>query len=74
MAKKLADMNETIARSVVDGYQKMENSVVKGYKKIETGVVSGFHKVSDKAIDLLFTREGETAEEAKTRLAGKNQE
>lgn len=73
MAKKLADMNENIAQTVVEGYKKIENSVVEGYKKIENGVVDGFNKVSDKAVDLLFAKEGETVEEAKTRLTEKIQ-
>ena len=41
-----------------------------GYKKIEEGAVEGFQKVSDKFVDVLFTKEGETVEEAKERLAG----
>ena len=65
---KLADINEKIAEKVVDGYKKIEQTVVDGYKSIETGAVEGFNKVSDKCIDVLFTKEGETVEEAKERL------
>ena len=42
------------------------------YKKIETGVVEGFEKVSDKCVEVLFTKEGESVEDAKKRLSGKN--
>ena len=45
--------------------------VVDGYKKIETGVVEGFEKVTDKCVEVLFAREGESAEQARERLAGK---
>ena len=48
----------------------METGVVEGYKKMETGVVEGFQKVSDKAVELLFAKEGEKVEEAKARLRG----
>lgn len=54
---KLADINEKIAETVVDGY-----------KSIKKGAVDGFNKVSDKCIDVFFTKEGETVEEAKERL------
>lgn len=66
--KKLTDINEKIAETVVDGYKKIEEGVVGGYKKIEKGAVEGFTKVSDKCIDVLFTKDGETVEEAKERL------
>ena len=55
---KLADINEKIAEKVVDGY-----------KSIEKGVVGTFNKVTDKCVDVLFTKEGETVEEAKERLS-----
>ena len=59
-----------IGKGVVDGYKKIEDGVVGGYKKIETGVVEGFGKVSDKFVEKLFTKGGETVEEAKKRLSG----
>lgn len=67
---KIADVNEVLAWAVVNVYKKMEKSVVCGYKKIETGIVGGFNRVSDKCVDILFTKKGETVEEAKKRLAG----
>lgn len=68
---KIADKIEKISETVTGGYQKIEDGVVGGYKKIEAGVVEGFNKVSDKFIDVLFTKEGESVEEAKKRLSGK---
>ncbi len=60
-----------IKEQTVSGYKKIENGVVSGYKKIENGVVTGFQKVSDKCIEKLFSKEGETVEETKKRLSGK---
>ena len=59
-----------IGKAVVGGYKKIEESVVSGYKKIETGVVEGFGKVTDKCVEKLFAKEGESVEEAKKRLSG----
>lgn len=66
---KFVKANEKIAEAVVDGYQKIESGVVGGYKKIEEGVVSGFGKITDKFVGEFLTREGESVEEAKARLA-----
>ena len=68
---KFAETNEKIAEGVVKGYKKIEDGVVSGYKKIEGGVVEGFQKVSDKCVEVLFAKEGESAEDAKKRLSGK---
>jgi len=51
--------------------QKIEDAVVGGYKKIEDGVVSGYRKIEDKFIDTFLAEEGETAEDARARLSGK---
>ncbi len=67
---KFVKANEKIAEGVVNGYKKIEEGVVSGYKKIETGVVEGFGNVTDKCVEKLFAREGETVEEAKKRLSG----
>lgn len=67
---KIADMNKKIAQTVTKGYKKIEDGVVSGYKKIEAGVVDGFGKVSDKFVEKLFAREGESVEDAKKRLSG----
>jgi len=70
MAKsKLAAVNEKIADTVVSGYKKIETGVVDGYQKIEGGVVGGFTKITDKFVDQFLTRDRETVEEAKQRIA-----
>ena len=61
---------QKIEDAVVGGYKKIENGVVSGYKKIETGVVEGFGKVTDKCVEKLFAKEGESVEDAKKRLSG----
>ena len=68
---KFVEANEKIAEGVVKGYKKIEGGVVDGYKKIETGAVEGFGKVVDKCVEVLFAKEGESVEEAKARLSGK---
>lgn len=60
---------EAIEHGVVTGYHKIEDGVVGGYKKIEEGVVGGFTKMVDGFVDRFLTREGETAQEAKARMA-----
>lgn len=67
---KFVEANEKIAEGVVKGYKKIEDGVVSGYQKIETGVVEGFGKVSDKCVEILFAKDGESVEDAKTRLSG----
>lgn len=70
MAKsKLVKVNEKIAENVVGGYKKIEETVVGGYKKIEDGVVGGFNRMSDHFVNQFLTKEGETVEQAKQRLA-----
>ena len=59
-----------IGEAVTEGFQKIEDGVVSGYKKIEAGVVEGFGKVSDKFVEKLFAKEGESAEDAKKRMSG----
>lgn len=67
---KFVEANEKIAEGVVKGYKKIEEGVVEGYKKIENGVVDGFGKVTDKCVEKLFAKEGETVEDAKKKLSG----
>ena len=66
---KLAKANEKIAEGVVHGYKMIEESVVDGYKKIEEGVVGGFTKITDTFVGQFLTKEGESVEDAKERLA-----
>ena len=65
-AKKTLD---AIEDAVVTGYHKIEDGVVGGYKKIEDGVVGGFTKMVDGFVDRFMTKEGESVEEAKARIA-----
>ena len=60
---KLVEANEKIA-AVVEGYKKIEDGVVNGYKKIEQGAVDGFTKVTDKCVEKMFAKEGESVEDA----------
>lgn len=60
---------EKIEEGVVTGYKKIEEGVVTGYKKIEDGVVEGFGKLTDKFVGKFLTKDGETVEEAKNRMA-----
>ena len=62
-----------VESGVVGVYQKIEDAVVGSYKKIENSAVTGFEKVMDKCVEVLFTKEGETAAEAKARLSGKEE-
>lgn len=71
---KFVEANEKIAEGVVKGYKKIEDGVVNGYKKIETGVVEGFGKVTDKCVEVLFAKKGESVEDAKARLSGMKKE
>lgn len=74
MAKsKLVKANEKIAEAVVGGYKKIEEGAVGGYKKIEEGAVKGFGKIVDGFVDQYLTRDGESVEEAKKRLAAERE-
>lgn len=75
MAKSsLVKANEKIAEEVTAGYKKIEDGVVGGYKKIEDGVVSGYKKIEDRFVDNFLTRDGESVEEAKRRLASERED
>ena len=63
------ETNEKILDGITEGYERIEEGVVTGYKKLESGVVNGFGKMTDKFVGKFLTREGETLEEAKTRLS-----
>jgi hypothetical protein len=66
---KFIEANEKIAETVVKGYKWIESGVVGGYKMIENSFVEGFAKLTDKCVEVLFAKEGESAAEAKERLA-----
>lgn len=60
---KIADINEKAAQKVVPCYGKIEN-----------GVVGGFETVTDKCVEVLFAKEGESLSQTKNRLSGKKEE
>lgn len=60
-------------KKIADVVEEMGQAVTSGYKKIEDGAVTGFEKVTDKCVDVLFAKEGETVEEAKARLSTKKE-
>lgn len=62
---------KAIEEGVVSTYEKIEDAVVSGYKKVEQGAVKGFQKVSDKFVQKIFSREGETVEQTRDRLSRK---
>ncbi|MBD5453908.1 MAG: hypothetical protein HDR30_06295 [Lachnospiraceae bacterium] len=59
---------------LVKANEKIAEGVVEGYKKIEEGAVGGFNKIADKFVDNFLTKEGESVEEAKERLAAEQKE
>ena len=70
---KLADHMEKITEGVAEGYKKIESGIVTGYRKIQIGAVNGFGKITDKCVEALFAKDGESVEQAKARLSGKEQ-
>lgn len=64
---------EKISNAVVSTYTSIQDCVVKGYFKIQNTAVSGYKKVENACIKTLFTKEGETVEEAKARLTCKQE-
>ncbi len=63
-----------IEQGVVGTYKAVESGVVGAYKAVESGVVGAYKAVEDAMVDKLLRKEGETIEEAKKRLQGKNQQ
>ena len=63
------ETSEKIVDGITEAYEKIEEGVVGGYKKVENTVVGGFNKMTDQFVDKFLTREGETLEDAKVRLA-----
>lgn len=66
---KLIEANKKIEETVVGAYKKIENGVVGAYKSIEDGAVGAYKSIEDKFVDNFLTKDGETVEEAKKRLA-----
>ncbi len=53
---------------IVKANQKIADTVVGGYKAVESAVVGTYTKIEDRFVDQFLTHEGETVEDAKTRL------
>ena len=51
-----------------DAYKAIEEGVVGAYKAVEKGAVDAYRKVEETMVDKLFRKDGETVEQAKTRL------
>lgn len=51
-----------------------KSKLVKANEKIAENVVGGYKKIEDKFVDEFLTRDGETVEEAKQRLAAEVEE
>ena len=64
------EANEKILDGITEGYEKIETGVVDGYKKVENTVVDRFNKITDKFVGKFLTRDGESAEDARARIAG----
>ena len=64
----IIEANEKIAETVTTGFKKMSDGVVDGFNKMSDGVVNGYTKVEDAFVGKLFTKSGETVEEAKARM------
>lgn len=65
------DISAAPAIAPVTAYKAVEEGVVNAYKAVEKGAVNAYHKVEDAFVDKLFRRGGETVEDAKERLQGK---
>ena len=48
--------------------KKIEKVVVDSYKKIEDSVVDGYQKIEDKFVDTFLKKDGESTEDAKSRI------
>ena len=64
----MSKFNET-TKKIVEGYEKIEDGVVTGYKKVEDTVVGNFNKMTNKFVGKFLTKDGETVEDAKARIA-----
>lgn len=69
---KFTATNEKIADAVTSAYKKVETSVVSSYNAVENAAVDGYTKVEDAFVGKLFTKSGETIEDAKARLRGEH--
>ena len=59
---------------IIEANKKIEKVVVGSYKKVEDTVVGGYKKIEDKFVNTFLKKEGETTEEAKTRITKEQKE
>ena len=80
--KAVVEGYQKIENGVVDGYKKIEEGAIEGFKKVDNGridkisntVTNAFEKVADGFVGKFLTKEGESVEEAKARLAKEQDE
>lgn len=70
----LGEVAHMVEEELVEDYKKLETGVVEGYHKVEEGVVGGFNKIADGFVDKFLKKDGETVEEARERLAQKQEQ
>lgn len=70
---KLADQIARISGRLTTCYRSVEHGVVSGYKAVESSAVGIFTRVSDKCVEVLFAKQGESVEAAKARLRKHNE-
>ena len=71
---KFTAANEAIAESITVAYDKVERALVGAHNKLESSVVSGYTKLEDVFVERDLTKDGESVEEAKSRLKKETQE
>ena len=54
---------------ITEDIERITEKVLEGYTKMENSIVDGFGKISDKCVEILFTKKGESVEDAKKRLS-----
>lgn len=64
---------EKISNNVISAYTAIRDGVVNGYFKVQNAAVGGYKNVEDACVKALFAKQGETVEEAKARLSGKQE-
>ena len=70
----IGEVAHMVEQEIVEDYKKLETGVVDSYKKVEEGFVGGFNKVADGFVEKFLVKDGESVEEARERLAKKQEE
>lgn len=69
ISKTVTGGYKKVEESTIHAYEKIEKGAVDTYKKIEQGAVRSFTKLSDGFVDQFLTKEGESVEDARKRIA-----